>query len=127
MFPDDNFLNEDVIPLFLYKPTFPVRLRTEELKDSEFSYLVVVIRTTSKKTKEKVTGINFMYWGIGKEEDVYDSKQMAFTSSERDKRNHFMTAPLRAFKKHEIDILKLEGVPLSLEKLQKYTDIWNNK
>jgi len=127
MFPDDDFLKEDVAPLFLYKPTFPVKFRTEDLEDSEFSYLVVVIRTASKNTKEKMTGINFMYWGLGEDDGVHDSKQMAFSNSERDERNHFMTTPLRAFRKHEIDILKLEGTPLSLKRLQKYTDIWNNR
>jgi|10_taG_2_1085330.scaffolds.fasta_scaffold09256_7 hypothetical protein len=122
-----NKTQRAITPLFLYKPTHPVKLKkaNEEIGDVDFSYMMVVLESLETTTNTKLVAMNFMCWEISDDNTGgHDSKQMSFLDSQRRKISHFITAPIRAFRKHEIDILKFENSPLSLKEMKRYTDKW---
>ena len=122
-----NKTQRAITPLFLYKPTHSVKFKNahEEIMENDFSYIMVVLESLETTTNTKMIAMNFMCWEVSDDDTGgHDSKQMSFLESQRQKISQFVTAPIRAFGKHQIDILKFENSPLSLKEMKRYTDKW---
>jgi hypothetical protein len=127
---DNEYWNETqrtITPLFLYKPTHPVKFRDvdKEIKHLDFSYMMVVIESLELDADIEFISMNFMVWELcDNDECSHDSKVMSFLKNEKKKISWFLSAPTRTFGKHEVDILKFENSPLSLKEIKRYTDKW---